>query len=61
MPVFVPATQCLPGPAPSVQFAGAVPAFATRFSVAPIPETPKIVVAESGMSEGGTVVAPLPM
>ena len=51
-------TQCLPGPAPAVHDERPVVLCATRFE----PETMKKLVAPSGMSDGGTVVAlPPPM
>src|SRR5262249_27692291 len=56
IPVLVPATQCLPGPAPLVQSRLLVPEFANRL----LPETPKIWVAPLGVPPGGTVVAPPP-
>ena len=61
-PVFVGPMQLLPGPAPTVQFAGPVPVCTSRLRVEPVPETAKIDEEPSGMRDAGKVVAlPPPM
>src|SRR5581483_2007643 len=60
-PLFVSAMQCLPGPAPWLQFSGPVPALGPSVTMdPPAGVTVRYVVVPSGMSEAATAAVPPP-